>query len=308
LIADEMHPSLPGMLAAIGCQADYRPRITPEQLRATIARYEGLVVRSKISFDAALLALAPGLRFIARAGAGTDQIDTAETQRRGIAILNAPEGNRDAVGERTLGLLLALLHHLPQADRQVRQGQWRREANRGTELGALTVGIIGYGHMGRAFAQRLRGFGCPVLAYDKYHSGFGNAEVQEVTLAQLQQQADVLSLHVPLTPETRGWVGEAFFAQLARPVYLLNTARGEIVPLTDLVAALQRGQVRAAALDVLENEKLDRLTPAQAAAFAYLAQAENVIFSPHVAGWTHQSYIRINEVLVDKIAAFYKNG
>ena len=309
LIIDEMHPSLPQMLVSIGCQPDYRPAITKAEFLAIVGQYDGLVVRSKINFDKTVLDQATRLRFIARAGAGTDQIDTTETDRRGIAILNAPEGNRDAVGEHTVGLLLALLNRLHMADREVRHRDWQRERNRGRELGSLTVGLIGYGNMGRAFAQRLSGFRCPVLAYDKYHVGWERDQyAQEVGLEQLFAQADVLSLHIPLTAETRGMANTAFFCQFANNIYLLNTSRGEIAPLADLAQGIASGKLLGAGLDVLENEKLSTLSGPQAEAFAYLADSEKVIFSPHVAGWTHESYHRINEVLTQKIAHFLQKS
>jgi D-3-phosphoglycerate dehydrogenase / 2-oxoglutarate reductase len=309
LIVDEMHPSLPPMLAEIGWEADYLPHLGKAELLAIIGQYEGLVVRSKLALDQATLAQAERLRFIARAGAGTDQIDTDEAARRGIAVLNAPEGNRDAVGEHTVGLLLAVLNRLHLADREVRQRDWQRERNRGRELGSLTVGLVGYGNMGQAFAKRLVGFGCPVLAYDKYHTGWGrDPYAREATLPDLFAQADVLSLHVPLTPETRGMANLSFFEQFKNNIYFLNTARGEIAPLADLAQGLASGKLLGAGLDVLENEKLATLTPAQSAAFDYLAQSDKVVFSPHVAGWTQESYQRINEVLVQKIAAFWQNA
>jgi D-3-phosphoglycerate dehydrogenase / 2-oxoglutarate reductase len=298
LIVDEMHPSLPPMLAEIGWEADYLPHLGKAELLAIIGQYEGLVVRSKLALDQATLAQAERLRFIARAGAGTDQIDTDEADRRGIAVLNAPEGNRDAVGEHTVGLLLAVLNRLHLAER-----------NRGRELGSLTVGLVGYGNMGQAFAKRLVGFGCPVLAYDKYYTGWGrDPYAREATLPDLFAQADVLSLHVPLTPETRGMANLSFFEQFKNNIYFLNTARGEIAPLADLAQGLASGKLLGAGLDVLENEKLATLTPAQSAAFDYLAQSDKVVFSPHVAGWTQESYQRINEVLVQKIAAFWQNA
>ncbi len=309
LIIDEMHPSLSPMLVGIGCQPDYRPAITKAEFLAIVGQYDGLVVRSKINFDKSVLDHATRLRFIARAGAGTDQIDTGETDRRGIVILNAPEGNRDAVGEHTVGLLLALLNRLHLADREVRHRDWQRERNRGRELGSLTVGLIGYGNMGRAFAQRLSGFRCPVLAYDKYHTGWERDQyAQEVGLEQLFAQTDVLSLHVPLTAETRGMADMSFFHRFANAIYFLNTSRGEVAPLADLAQGIASGKLLGAGLDVLENEKLSTLSEPQAEAFAYLADSEKVIFSPHVAGWTHESYLRINEVLTQKIARFLQKS
>ena len=221
--------------------------------------------------------------------------------KRGIRLLNAPEGNRDAVAEHAVGMLLALMNHLPRADRQVRSGTWDREGNRGTELKGKTVGIVGYGNTGREFARRVAAFGCPVLAYDKYLTGFSDAYVQESTLEEILEKAQVVSLHVPLTPETNGWFGAGLFAAFRHNVFFINTSRGEIAPLAALRTAIESGKILGACLDVLENEKLDTLGHDQQAAFDYLKQSEKVLFSPHVAGWTHESYVKINETLVRKI-------
>ncbi len=304
LVIDLMHESLLPLLAAKGLSADYRPALKREEVYDAVGDYEGLVVRSKITIDEALLGRAPRLRFIARAGAGMDQIDVEACRKRGIALFNAPEGNRVAVAEHALGMLLCLFNKLHLADRQVREGTWDREGNRGVELMGKTVGIIGYGNTGREFARRVRAFGCPVLAYDKYRQGYGDAFAEASTLEAIFERADVLSLHVPLTPETLGWVDETFLGRFRKSIYLVNTARGEIVPLAGLVAALGSGKVHGACLDVLENEKLAALNPAQRIAFDALAASDRVLFTPHVAGWTHESYRKINLVLVEKVARF----
>ena len=306
LIIDEMHPSLLPMLAQLGIAADYQPTLTAAEVPAALAArpYEGLVVRSKLRVTADLLAHGPQLRYVARAGAGTDNIDEAAIAAAGVTLLNAPEGNRDAVGEFAVGLLLGLLRHIPSADHEVRQGQWRREANRGTEVGGLTIGLLGYGHMGRAFARRLGAFGCTVLAHDHNPAVATDGHATLVPLAELQARADVLSLHIPYSPANHHFVNEALLAGFAQPLWLLNTARGEVVDQAALVAALRAGTVRGAALDVLDNEKLQSLSPAQQASFDFLRQAANVVLTPHVGGWTFESYQRINEVLVEKIRAF----
>ena len=306
LIIDEMHPSLRPLLAGIGIEADYRPQLTAAEVPAALAArpYAGLVVRSKLRITAALLAAAPGLRFVARAGAGVDNIDEASLAAAGVALLNAPEGNRDAVGEFALGLLLGLLRNIPAAHAQVRQGQWRREVNRGEELGPKTVGLLGYGHMGRALARCLRGFGCTVLAHDVDPACEPDAAATLVSLAELQARAEVLSMHIPYSPANHQVINADFLAAFAQPIWLLNTARGEVLDHAALVAALQSGQVRGAALDVLENEKLATLSLGQQATFDFLRAAPNVVLTPHIGGWTHQSYQRINEVLTAKIAAF----
>lgn len=303
LVVDEMHTSLLPLLAEIGVAADYQPTLAPAAVAPTLAAgaYEGLVVRSKLFVDADFLRATPSLRVICRAGAGVDNVDESALAAAGVTLLNAPEGNRAAVGEFAVGLLLALLRHIPRADAEVRRGEWRREANRGTELGELTVGILGYGHMGSAFAQRLRGFGGQVLAHDLIPEKVTDGFASYVSLQELRTRADVVSLHVPLTAATRRLVDTRWLAACQRPIWLLNTARGEVVDTPALVAALRSGQVRGAALDVLENEKLDMLTHEQAADLAYLQTHPRVVLTPHVGGWTDASYERINQVLVKKL-------
>ena len=301
LIADEMHPSLFAMLDDAGFAYEYQPTITRAALIEAIPPFEGLIIRSKTTVDEELLSHAPDLRFIGRAGAGLDLIDLDAVERRRIHVFHAGEGNRDAVAEHTVGLLLGLLANIVKADREVRQGIWNREGNRGYELGSLTVGVIGYGNNGRATARRLSGFGCRVLCYDKYLTSYGDAFADEATLEQIMAEADVISLHIPLTDDTRYLINDTFMAQVTRPFYLLNIARGEIVALEAVVRGLETGKIRGAGLDVLENEKLAKLTPAQQAAFDFLRQSDRVILTPHVAGWTHESYVRINEVLVRQL-------
>ena len=266
--------------------------------------YEGLVVRSKLRVTADLLAHGPHLRYVARAGAGTDNIDTAAMAAAGVTLLNAPEGNRDAVGEFAVGLLLGLLRNIARADHEVRRGQWWREANRGEEIGGKTIGLLGYGHMARAFARRLGAFGCTVLAHDRDPAVTGDPFATLVPLTELRARADVLSLHIPYAPANHHFVNVAFLAAFARPIWVLNTARGEVLDHAALAAGLRAGTVRGAALDVLDNEQLSRLSPAQQATFDFLKTAPNVVLTPHIGGWTHESYVRINEVLTEKIRAF----
>ena len=306
LVVDEMHPSLHPLLQSIGVEIDYQPNLTAVEIPAALAAkpYEGLVVRSKLRVTADLLAHGPQLRYVARAGAGTDNIDEAAMAAAGVTLLNAPEGNRDAVGEFAVGLLLGLLRNIVRADHEVRAGQWRREASRGEEIGGKTMGLLGYGHMGRAFARRLGAFGCTVLAHDSDPAQTTDGHATLVPLAELQVRADVLSLHIPYSAANHHVVDEAFLAGFAKPVWLMNTARGEVVEQAALVQALRTGAVRGAALDVLDNEKLDRLSPAQQATFDFLRTAPNVVLTPHGGGWTFESYARINEVLVEKIRAF----
>lgn len=306
LVVDEMHPSLQPMLQAIGVSVDYQPLLTAAKVPAALAArpYEGLIVRSKLRVTAELLAYGPHLRYVARAGAGTDNIDEAAMAAAGVTLLNAPEGNRDAVGEYALGLLLALFRNIARADHEVRQGQWRREANRGEEIGGKTIGLLGYGHMGRAFARRLAGFGCTVVAHDSDANCPADDHATLVGLPELQARAEVLSVHIPYSVDNHYFINEALLKGFAAPVWLLNTARGEVLDQAALVRALQTGVVRGAALDVLENERLSALSPEQQATFDFLRSAANVVLSPHIGGWTHQSYARINEVLARKIGAF----
>ncbi|TPG63811.1 phosphoglycerate dehydrogenase [Hymenobacter nivis] len=306
LVVDEMHPSLLPMLAGIGVTADYRPELTAAEVPGALAAklYDGLVVRSKLRVTAALLAQGPQLRYVARAGAGVDNIDEAAMAAAGVTLLNAPEGNRDAVGEFATGLLLALFRHIVRADGEVRRGEWRREANRGEEIGGKTIGLLGYGHMGRAFARRLGAFGCTVLAHDHDPTVAPDAHAALVPLAELQARADVLSLHIPYSEANHHFVNHNFLADFQRPLWLLNTARGEVLDHAALVDGLQDGRLYGAALDVLENERLATLSGPQAARYEFLKSADNVLLTPHIGGWTHQSYQRINEVLVGKLAAF----
>lgn len=306
IIVDEMHESICDLLLEIGITPVYKPTITRSELLEEIGEYEGMLIRSKTSVDKELVDRGAKLEFIGRAGAGLDKIDVAYVESKDIEILNAPEGNRDALAEHAVALLLNLLNNINRADAEVRNWIWDREGNRGVELSDKTVGIVGYGYMGQAFVQRLRAFDCRVLVYDKYKKGFGTKNVEEVSLEKMFSKADILSLHVPLNEETKSWINADFFNQFKKDIYLLNTARGEIVPLKDLIKLLDSGKVMGAALDVLEKEKFDRLTEEEKARFENLFQRKNVVLSPHVGGWTFASFKRINEVLVGKIATHYR--
>ncbi|QRQ99959.1 2-hydroxyacid dehydrogenase [Dyadobacter sandarakinus] len=302
LIADTMHSSLFDMLHAKGWAFDYQPQYRRDDIRAALPAYDGLIIRSKTFLDKEMLMQADRLRFIARAGAGLDLIDLDFAAASNIAVFHAGAGNRDAVAEHTVGMLLTLFNNIIKADREVRSGIWDREGNRGVEVMNKTVGIIGYGNNGSATARRLSGFGCTVLAYDKYRDHYGDAFASACTMEEIMQKADVLSLHIPLTDETRYLIDDAFIAAVQKPFYLLNQSRGEIVSLEAVVNGLKSGKLLGACLDVLENEKITKLSPAQQDAFDYLRSSDRVVLTPHIAGWTHESYVRINEVLVDQIA------
>ncbi len=305
LIVDEMHPGIIPMLETLGFAVDYMPGITKEEVAQRVANYHGLVVRSKLAINQEFLDKATQLEFIARAGAGMDQIDIKAAEKKGIHLVNAPEGNQDALAEHAIGMILTLFNKLHVADRQVRQKIWDREGNRGVELKDKTLAVIGYGYMGEAFAKRLLGFGCKVIVYDKYKRGFGSIKAEEASMEEVFLEADIVSLHVPLTRETRNMVDAEYLGRFKKPIWLVNTARGEVVNLKELLTAIEAGKVLGAALDVLENEKLGTLSPDQDETFTKLAQLPNVLFTPHVAGWSYESYERINRVLTEKIRRLY---
>ncbi|WP_194777322.1 NAD(P)-dependent oxidoreductase [Pararhodonellum marinum] len=305
LIIDEMHESIIPLLENEGFLVAYQPDISRKEIIEIIPNFHGLIIRSKTPMDRELLEKANQLKFIGRAGAGLDKIDLDYLRENDIALFHAPEGNRDAVGEHAIAMLLALFNHLGKADAQVRKGIWHREENRGEELAGKTIGIFGYGNMGKTFAKKLRGFDVKVLAYDKYLRNYGDDFVSEASFEQIQQEADVLSIHVPLTDETKGFFSIQVLEQFQKSFYLINTARGEVITFDALNEALQRGILKGALLDVLENERLNSLSTAQKHSFLKLTERENVLFSPHIAGWTFQSYEKINQVLVQKIKAHF---
>ncbi len=307
LITDRTHEVLPQRLREAGFEILLEPDLDREALLRAARGCDALVVRSKVIVDRAFIDACPSLRCIGRVGAGMETIDVAYAESRGIRCLNSPEGNRDAVGEHAVGLLLALLNNIARADAEVRRGLWRREANRGLELGSLTVGIIGLGNMGRAFAKRLSGFGCRVVYYDKYLENLESLENLEFlerleSLALLQQEADVVSFHVPLTDETHHYLDAAFIAAMRKPFFLINTARGAVVDTEALVAGLESGKVRGAALDVLEYENMqaDALGDVPES-MRYLMQSPRTVLTPHVAGWSVESHYKLSAVLADKI-------
>lgn len=306
LIADDMHESICPGLEALGFECSYEPTADRERILSLVGDVEILLIRSKTTVDQEFLDRAPKLELIGRAGAGLDKIDVAYAESKGIEIVNAPEGNRDALAEHAIGLLLSLLNNINRSDKEVRQWIWDREGNRGIELSDKTVGIIGYGYMGQAFVQRLRAFDSRILVYDKYKKGFGTKKVEEVGLQKLFDKTDILSLHVPLTEETRGWIDRDFLSNFRKDIYILNTARGEVLPLKDLLHMLDSGKVLGAGLDVLEKEKFDQITEEERGYYEDLFSRKNVVLSPHVGGWTFASYKRINEVLIGKIAAHYR--
>ncbi|WP_113662929.1 2-hydroxyacid dehydrogenase [Pedobacter nanyangensis] len=299
LIVDDLHPIFKARAAAMGYLVDDRPNISREETIATIADYEGIAVRTKFNIDQEVFNAAPKLEFVARAGAGLDNIDVDMANQRGIRLLAANEGNMDAVGEHAVGLLLSLMNNFRRADLQVRNGIWDREGNRGYELKDKTVGIIGYGFMGRSFARKLSGFGVKVLAYDKYKTNFSDAYAQEAAMEEIVKHCDVLSLHIPLTKETRQMVNEEYFFHFKKPIFLINTARGEIVNTQAVLNNIANGKILGAGLDVLEKEKFPALAEQQW--YDALRTNEKVILTPHIGGWTFDSYRKISEVLAQKL-------
>ncbi|MBR4505981.1 MAG: hypothetical protein IKP21_04325 [Bacteroidales bacterium] len=294
IIADRTHDVLEERLKEAGFEVRVEPDHDYESLVQAAQGCDGLVVRSKVNIDKGFIDRVPSLRCIGRVGAGMETIDVEYAERKGVRCLNSPEGNRDAVGEHTVGLLLALLNNIARADAEVRRGLWQREANRGYELGPLTVGIIGYGNMGQSFAKRLAGFGCGTVVYDKY---------KEIgSLQEVQEKADVVSFHVPLTDETRHYLDAQFIENMARPFFLLNTSRGAVVDTEALVQGLESGKVRGAALDVLEYENMqaDGLGDVPESV-RHLMQSPRTVLTPHVAGWTVESKYKLAAVLADKI-------
>jgi D-3-phosphoglycerate dehydrogenase len=305
LAIDTLHESIFALLKALpDVHIDYQPDWQRADILAHIAPYHAIIVRSKTPIDEAFIDKATHLKLIARAGSGLDLIDLSATQKRNITCLNAPEGNRDAVAEHTLGLLLNLLHKTSIGNAQVKEGKWLREANRGYELKGKTVGIVGYGNIGYQVAKRLKAFDCEVLAYDIRPKTYLTQEATLTDMSAIFEQADVITFHVPLTSETRHMVGKAYLDKFAKPIWLLNTSRGEVVQLEAVCEALEAGKLLGAGFDVLENEKINALTETQQKSFDYLAKSPQVILTPHIAGWTFESYQRINEVLVEKIKDF----
>jgi D-3-phosphoglycerate dehydrogenase / 2-oxoglutarate reductase len=305
---DSNHPVLMEQLQEAGFENHEDFKSPKEAIEAKIHDYNGIVIRSRFKIDKTFIDKATNLQFIARVGAGLESIDCEYAASKNIALIAAPEGNRNAVAEHSLGMLLSLFNNMNRADREIRSGHWNRESNRGHELDGKTVGIIGYGNMGKWFAKKLRGFDVEVLCYD-IKENVADENATQVSLAELQQKTDVLSLHLPWTPETNKMVNTDFINAFAKSFWILNTSRGKNIVTADLVTALKSKKILGAGLDVLEYEKLsfenlfqDKNTPE---AFQYLLESDNVLLSPHVAGWTFESHERLAQVIVDKIKKLY---
>jgi D-3-phosphoglycerate dehydrogenase len=301
---DVNHPLIIEQFNALGFQNDEDYSSSKEEIEKKIAEYDGVIIRSRFTLDKAFLDKAVNLKFIGRLGAGLENIDTDHAKQLGIFLAAAPEGNRNAVGEHALGMILSLFNKLNKADKEVRNGKWDREGNRGIELEGKTVGIIGYGNMGRAFAKKLRGFDVEVICYDIV-GGVGDGNARQVGILEFKQKAEVISLHLPQTPATVNMINADFLKDFKNPLWLINTARGKCVVTEDLVSALKEGKVLGAGLDVLEYEKKsfeDMFSGSELPeAFTYLINADNVLLSPHVAGWTVESKVKLAQTVVDKI-------
>ncbi len=304
LVTDDCHPMLIEGFEKRGLAVDFEPNISAEETALRIAGYAGLVINSKIRVDEAFLKKAERLRFVGRLGSGREVIDFAAAEARGIRAVTSPEGNRNAVAEHALGMLLALANNLCRGDREVRQKTWLREKNRGWELMGKTVGIVGFGHTGSWFAQKLAGLEVEVLAFDKYlERGFaaGQPHVREALMEDIFEKSHIVSLHLPLTEETRG-IADRWFFEKCRPGFvLLNTSRGACVRTADLIESLHSGHCGGACLDVFENERPGSFSKEEAAMYERLYEMENTVLSPHVAGWTHESKRRMAEVLLEKL-------
>jgi D-3-phosphoglycerate dehydrogenase len=302
---DSADPSLQAGLEALGFQCSYRPVRYAESLELA-GTFEIAVIRSRFKMDRAWLNAMKGLRCIARVGAGMENIDAEYAATLGIACVNAPEGNRQAVAEQALGMLLILMNHLRRADTEVRNGIWRREENRGFEVEGKTIAIVGLGNNGSAFAKVLRGFDAQVIAYDPYKTAHPDQAATLVSMERVWSEADIVSLHVPLTEETRYLVNSEWLERFTKPIWLLNLARGKCLRIADLVRALDSGKVRGAALDVHEYESVSfEKNEAQAPEWIELVKRENVVLSPHIGGWTHESNKKMAQILIQKIQATF---
>ena len=304
LLLDKNHPLITEQLSEKGFVLEEDFSSSYEQVLEKIHLYEGIIIRSRIPLDAHFLEKAKNLKFIARVGAGMENIDTAKAQELGIKLINSPEGNKDAVAEHVIGTLLVLMNRLFISSNEVKKGIWLREENRGEEILGKTFGIIGYGNMGKAVAKRLSGFGCKTIFYD-IKPNLSDEFATQVSLQELQENADILSLHTPLTEDTLYMIDEEFISKMKKNFYFINTARGKNLKTSELVNALKSGKIKGACLDVLEYEKTSfENLETKNEDLEYLLNSEKAIITPHIAGWTHESKIKLAQVIVDKILAF----
>ncbi|MGB1002960.1 MAG: NAD(P)-dependent oxidoreductase [Salibacteraceae bacterium] len=309
LFIDSVHPILQKKFTEIHYKCTDGTQWTKDEIFDKIKDYDGVVIRSKFTIDKEFLKKANSLKFIARSGSGLENIDLVAAKEHQVEVFNSPEGNRNAVAEHALGMLLMLFNKMKQGDNEVRAGQWNREKNRGIELDGLTIGLIGYGNTGQRFARKLSGFDVSVLAYDKYVSNFPDTNAESVSLAEIQSRADVISFHVPETSETRYMFNSSFVKGCNKPFFLINTSRGKVVETAALVNGLKSEKVRGACLDVLEFESksFSNFTEMEIPEdFKYLAKSANTILTPHVAGWTQESHVKLATSLFEKVVAKFE--
>jgi D-3-phosphoglycerate dehydrogenase len=305
---DTVHPVLEERLTQFGFTCIDLTKVASSELLPRMSNAVGIVIRSRITLLKESIEQLPHLQFIARSGSGLENIDVSACEEKGIHLFNSPEGNRNAVAEHALGMLLSMFNHIAISNQEIRRGIWDREGNRGLELDGKTIGVIGFGNNGAAFAKKLSGFDVKLMAFDKYKTGFGDRFVQECTLEAILDQADVISFHIPQNKETIHFFNETFLERCSKPIYLINVSRGKIVDTKALVNGLKTGKIKGACLDVLEFERSSFesfFEQELSEELSYLLSAKNVLLSPHVAGWTTESYFKLSNVLADKIAAYY---
>jgi len=306
LITAKAHPILQEEFLSLGFDVDVNEKISYQELLQCVHIYSGLIITTRLQIDAQVLKNADQLKWIGRLGSGMEIIDVEFAEKKGIQCFSSPEGNRDAVGEQAIGMLLSLMHNIAKSSKEVCEEKWIRDENRGTELGGKTVGIIGLGNTGSAFAKRLSCFDVRVLAYDKYKSGFSGEHIIESSLQELVLESDVISLHIPLNEETHHFVNSAFFKSLKRQPYFLNLSRGGVVNTMALIDALDNGWIRAAGLDVLENEDITHYTLEEKSILRNLCNRGNVLITPHIGGYSHESFLRMATVLLNKLKTAFQ--